>query len=45
MITISIAASLQPHATASAARVMRACASASGLPRVPMRKSAVDCVT
>ena len=42
-MTISIASSRQPCAAASAARTMRACASASGLPRVPMRSP--DCVT
>ena len=45
MMTISIAASFTPSATASRARTVRACTSASGLPRVPMRKGAApeDC--
>ena len=33
----------RPGRRASRARTMRACASASGLPRVPMRNRAVDC--
>ena len=45
MTMSSIAASSTPSATASRARTLRACASASGLPRVPIRKGAAaeDC--
>ena len=38
MMTSSIASSFTPSAAASRARTVRACTSASGLPRVPMRK-------
>ena len=43
MTTSSISSSLAPKAAASRARTVRACTSASGLPRVPIRKRAVDC--
>ena len=33
-----------PERAASRERTVRACTNASGLPRVPMRKEAVDCV-
>ena len=45
MMLSSIASSDTPSAAASRARTVRACTSASGLPRVPMRKMVVaDCV-
>ena len=44
IMTSSIAASSTPSAPASRARTVRACTSASGLPREPIRKGAVDCV-
>src|SRR6185312_8665575 len=43
MITSSTASSASPKATASRARTVRACTSASGLPRVPRRSRTVDC--
>ena len=43
MIANSMSSSLAPNAAASRARTVCACTSASGLPRVPIRKRAVDC--
>src|ERR1039458_9628789 len=44
MIVSSIASSSSPSAVAKRARTVRTCTSASGLPREPIRKGAVDCV-
>src|SRR3974390_2609895 len=43
MMTSSTVSSPTPNTAASLARTVRACTSAHGLPRVPMRRPAVDC--